>query len=219
MDPNERKGWTEIITPDDLDGHMAEIGQAETNAKLILQMLREFPLTKGGKLFIPGCGTGQMFDYVKPDELGQYEYTFSDFNPSFLKRLEQRLSRFSGMRYRIVEDDIETTHVTGHYEGILTVLLLQHIEWHKGIESMLKLTPDRMYFIIQQQDMAKHAMTVERNLRPSIREFAKIANPHLVPRNELIEYLEKKDYMLLRSYDREVPDKKVMVGLVFEKRE
>lgn len=25
MNPNEKKGWTEIITPDDLDRHMAEL--------------------------------------------------------------------------------------------------------------------------------------------------------------------------------------------------
>ena len=39
MDPGERKGWMEIITVDDLDNHMAAIGQAEANAGIVNKCL------------------------------------------------------------------------------------------------------------------------------------------------------------------------------------
>lgn len=217
MDPNERKGWTKIITPEDLDGHMADVGQAETNANLVLQMLNEFPLKEGAKLLVPGCGTGQMFDYVKPNQLGPYEYTFTDLNPNFIRKLEERISKYHNVKYQTKEDDIEATQLTGHYDGTLTVLVLQHIEWQKGIESMAGLTPERMYFIIQQQENAKHAITKERKLRPSIAQFAEIANPRLVARQELIDFLRTMDYGIVKLYGRSVPDNKIMAGLVFEK--
>jgi hypothetical protein len=218
MDSNERKGWTEIVVPEDYDSHMSEIGQAEANALLVADMFKYFPLKESASLLVPGAGTGQMFEYITPFQIGLYKFTFSDISSRLLEKLNQRLLKmYPRFRHKAVLDDIEETRLKGSYDGILTVLLLQHIEWKKGIESMVEFEPEKMYFIIQQQDNKCHAINIQRKLRPSIAEFAKIANPHLVLRQELVDYLEDKNYGLLDSYEKQVLDNKTMVGLVFEK--
>jgi hypothetical protein len=216
MDPNEFSGWTEIVTANDIDQHMASIGQAEVNAHLVAQMLQAFPLKKGSSLLIPAAGTGQMFDYVEPAQIGDYHFTFTDLNLKFLEKLEARLTG-RHLEYIATVDDIEATKLSGNYEGILSVLLLQHIDWKKGIDSMLGFSPRRMYLVIQEQTRTGHAISKERVLAPSIEKFAQIANPCLVPRKELTDYLGQRNYQLLRTYEREVPDNKSMVGLVFER--
>ncbi len=62
MDKGEKIGWTNIITADDLDTHLIDIGQAKVNASIVAQMLTDFPLNNNATLLIPGCGTGQIFD-------------------------------------------------------------------------------------------------------------------------------------------------------------
>lgn len=217
MDPNERKGWTEIIVPEEIDRYMVGIEQAETNAHLVVEMMDDFPLDNGSSLLVPGCGTGQMFDYIEPEQIGNYNFTFTDLASKFFKRLEERLSKTQDTRYVAVEDDIETTKLSDRYDGILTVLLLQHIEWKKGIDSMLKFSPSKMYFIIQEQETDKHPVAKGRKHPPSIEEFAKIAKPNPVPMEELVDYIEQSGYRLrlVKLYKRQVPDEKVMVGMVF----
>ena len=56
MDAGEKKGWMKIITADDLDGHMAAIGQAEANAGIVKPMFAECPLKPNSGLLIAGCG-------------------------------------------------------------------------------------------------------------------------------------------------------------------
>ena len=218
MNVNERKGWMEIVSPEDYDAHMEEIGQAEANAFLVAKMFKDFPLNEGASLLVPGAGTGQMFDYITPFQIGLCSFTFSDISSRLLGRLEQRLLKmYPRFRYKAVLDDIEDTRLKGPYDGILTVLLLQHIEWRKGIESMVGFNPKRMYFVIQQQENQSRAINMQRKLQPSIEEFARIANPHLVPKQELVDHLRDNNYGLLGSYEKQVPDEKTMVGLVFEK--
>ena len=217
MDANERKGWTEIITAEDLDQHMANIGQAAANAKLVVRMMRESPLKRNGRLLVPGCGTGQMFDFVEPNQIGEYFFTFTDLNPLYLEELKRRLLRFPDVDYAVNADDLEETKLRGHYDGVLAVLLLQHIEWKKGIESMLGFNPERLYLIIQEQESEGHAMTRTRDLPASIKMFSEIANPSLVLRDELTEYLGQRAYSLSETYECVVPDNKTMVGVVFTK--
>jgi hypothetical protein len=216
MDSGEKKGWTEVVTPEDLDIHMAVIGQAESNAKIILEMFSEFPLTDTSKLLVAGCGTCQMFDYFEPQKIGKVQFVFSDINPSFFEQVKKRLKKYSEIRYKLVVDDAESTKLNEKIDGILAVLLLEHIEWKKGINSFIKLNPKRMYLIIQEQNDKKGFVTTGRKLQPSIEEFSKIANPKLVDEKELTEYLKKHNYEIAKIIKKEVPDNKLMVGLVFE---
>jgi len=223
MEINERKGWLNIITAEDIDFHMADIKQAETNAYLVVQMFKEFSLKKEANLWIPGCGTCQMFDYISPFDIGSYEFTFTDLGSQFFEKAKARLSNTPNIKYVILENDIEHPELPkSHYDGVLTVLLLQHINddqggLERGLDSILRVSPYRSYFIIQEQESGL-AITKERELRSSIKTFSEIANAILVPRNKLIDYLETREYNLLKTYERSVPDKKTMVGLVFEKK-
>jgi hypothetical protein len=218
MDPGEKKGWTQVVTPEYLDIHMAVIGQAESNAKIILKMFLEFPLPNDSKLLVAGCGTCQMFDYFEPQKIGKLQFVFSDINPFFLELVKKRLKKYSKIKYKLVVDNVESSRLKEKIDGILAVLLLEHIEWKKGIDSFVKLKPKKIYLIIQEQNDRKGFVTTKRKLRPSIEEFTKIANPKLVDKKELTNYLKTFNYNLSLCINNSVPDNKLMVGLVFEKQ-
>ena len=79
------------------------------------------------------------------------DFIFTDLNPKFFEKLKNRISKFQYLKYNIFQDDIEASKVYEHYDGILMVMLLHHIEWKKGIDSILRLKPSKLYFIIQEQ--------------------------------------------------------------------
>ncbi len=220
MDPGERQGWLKIIGADDLDTHLAKIGQAQVNAGIKREMFSDYPLQPSSKLLIAGCGTAQFCDFIDPREFGEgIELTLADFNVSYLERCRERLQRFCGLNYRTVEDDIEATRLNGPYDAVLIALVLQHVEWRKALDSMISTDPNRFYIIIQEQDYSRHAVTKSRDdLSPALQRYAQVANPKLVPRNELVDFLDNKGYSMLKIYEREVPNDKVMCGLVFQKR-
>ena len=66
MDPSLRQAWTEIVTADDYEEHMASIGQAQAAAELTEHLIRSASLTASGRITIAGAGTGQMFDFLAP---------------------------------------------------------------------------------------------------------------------------------------------------------
>ncbi|MFC1752575.1 class I SAM-dependent methyltransferase [Thermoproteota archaeon] len=211
MDGRERRAWMDIIDPTELNMHIAETGQAETNAKLMELMLKEYPVKD---LLIPGCGNAQFADYVDPD-FG-CKLTLTDIRPEFL------VNAFASLRgkvegYSTGIDDIEDTKLKGPYGGIFITLVLQHVEWRKAIDSMLSLNPTNLYTIIQEQKDGRHPVTLTRKLLPSIREFSEMTSGLLVPRDGLVEHMNGCDYNLLKTYERPVPDDKVMTGLVFGK--
>jgi hypothetical protein len=217
MDSNERKGWLEVITPEELDKHMANIGQAHVNAGLVKQMFQEYPL-RGTRLLIPGCGTGQMFDYIVPADLGpQTQLTLTDINTNFLVQTERRLRKFPAPKYRLEVDNVEETKLRGKYDGVLAILVFHHVDWKKSLDSLLTLHPEQFYIIEQEQDTSKPAVTRERDLPASIRSYSDFANPSLIPRNELIGRMKHLGYNLRKVYEKQVPDNKTMVGFVFER--
>lgn len=217
MDSGERKGWTELITAEDYDYHMAAIGQAETNSKIVFEMFSEFPLPNNSRLLVAGCGTCQMFDYLEPKKLGKYKFMFSDINQSFLEVGKMRIGKFPGIKYKFIIDDIESTKINEKIDGVLAVLLLEHIDWRKGINSFVKLKPKKIYLVIQVQDDKKSFVTNGIKLRPSIEKFSKIASPKPVKEQELSNYLENEGYKLVKKIEKQVLNNKSMVGLIFEK--
>jgi SAM-dependent methyltransferase len=212
---NERKGWTEIVTPEDYDKHMAATGEASANSEMVRQMFQDYPL-RGSRLLIPGCGTGQMFDYITPDVFGSgTQLTLTDINPTFLERTRKRLRKFRGT-YEVMTDDIEDTKLTGEYGGILIVLVLHNVSWVKSLESMFRLTPRQLYIIEQEQDLSKRK-TAKRKIPESMRRYEETVKIELIPREEIINFISGKGYDLRRLYETKVPDNKTMVGYVFEK--
>ena len=105
MDSGLRHAWTQIVTGEDYDDHMARIGQAQAGADLTCQIIRSADPPSGGHVVIAGAGTGQVLDFLDPALFRTFHLTFTDLNPAFLARLAQRLVRH-GLVATVLEDDI-----------------------------------------------------------------------------------------------------------------
>jgi hypothetical protein len=214
MDANLRKAWTEVVTGADLDRHLAEVGQAEANAGLLVAMLSESSLPPDADLLLAGVGTGQLLDYAGARALAPYRLTCTDINERFLAELEDRLRKAPELRATVRIDDIEATALRGPYDAVAAILLLEHIEWRKGVAALARLDPGWMYLVIQRNEAAPEALTAHRDLAPSIRAFGAMARPTLVPESELTAFLAEAGYAIHRRYERPVRDEKTMVGLL-----
>ena len=64
MDDALRHAWTKLITAADLDDHMAQVGQARANAKVLKSMLVSSASEKSVGLLFAGAGTAQFLDYI-----------------------------------------------------------------------------------------------------------------------------------------------------------
>lgn len=216
MDSGELKVWTELIGPDDLDTHLAGIGQAQANAELVKQMFKDVPLQ--GKLLISGCGTGQLFDYILPLDLGnKLQLTLTDINYLYLERANARLSHFPGLNFDVRLDNIESTRIQDKYEGVLITLVLEHVEWMKALDSMQTLKPNTFYIIVQEQTTDEYPLTLRPELSEVWQEFSRIVKPKLIPRNDLVVYFSERSFRLVKEYERNVPNNKIMKGFIFKK--
>lgn len=218
MEENLRKAWTDIIVADELDEHLEDLGQAKVNAEIVDEMISDFQLPNGSKILMPGCGTGQIFDYLSTEIFCSHKLFFSDINQSFLDKLSERLSNSQIRDFRCYIDDIESTKISEDFDGVIPVLVLEQLEWEKAAKTLINYHPQYIYLIIQEQNQSTDTITVNVRSRESIRRFSEMANPKLVPRNDLIQYFLHNNYWFRKAYEKVVPNKKVMVGLVFEKK-
>jgi SAM-dependent methyltransferase len=215
MDSGLRRAWTEIVTPDDYEQHMAAIGQAQAAAELTGCVFDFASLPAGSRVTIAGAGTGQMFDFLDAAVFRPYRLTCTDLNPAFLARLGERLARH-GLEARIVEDDIERTALEPEPDLLLATLLLEHIDWRRGVEVFAGLRPRRCGIILQENPPGMStAVTPGRPLLPSIAKAVEAGHPALVPRGELIQAKAARGYRCLKTDVRKVADGKRLVGLLF----
>src|SRR5437016_7066943 len=149
MDPSLRAAWTQIVTADDYDEHMAGIGQAQAAAGLTRQMVQSAEPPERGRLVIAGAGTGQMFDFLDPALFRPFRLTCTDLNRAFLARLEKRLAKI-GLSATILEDDIEHTALEPGPDLLIATLLLEHIDWQPGVGVLAGLRPKCCGIIIQE---------------------------------------------------------------------
>jgi SAM-dependent methyltransferase len=214
VDPNLFRAWTEIVTADDYEEHMAAIGQAQAAAELTRHLIQAAALRHGGRIAIAGAGTGQMFDYLSPEIFRPYRLTFADLNPAFLARLRERLVTL-GLEAETVEDDIERTALAPRPDLLIATLLLEHIDWRRGVEAFAGLRPGSCGIIIQENppDM-NTAVTPGRRLPPSLAKAVENAHPALVPRDRLIAAMAAHGYACRDSAVRDVPDGKRLVALL-----
>lgn len=196
---------------------MDDLGQAEVNAEIVGKMVEDFLLPKGSKILMPGCGTGQIFDYLSPNLFKEYEMVFTDINLEFLEKLSGRLSDTPIGHFRCHVDDLESTHLDEEFDGIIPVLVLEQLDWNKALKTLIEYKPQYIYLIIQEQWDGVETITVNVKSRESILKFSEMANPQLVPRDRLIKCLSESHYHLSKTYEREVPNSKRMVGLVFRR--
>ena len=216
MDPGLRRAWTEIVTTDDYDGHMASIGQAQAAAELTGWIIQAARLPAGARITIAGAGTGQMFDLLDPTVFHPYRLTCADLNPVFLERLRSRLTA-RGLEAEVVEDDFEQTALEPRPDLLLATLLLEHIDWRRGVQAIAGLRPAGCGIVLQENPPnMTTAVTPGRRLLPSIAKAIEVGRPTLVPGEELISATIAQGYQSPAIASREVADGKRLVGLLFK---
>ena len=212
-----RRAWTEIVTAEDYEKHMAAIGQAQAAADLTRHAFELAGLAEGARVVIAGAGTGQMLDYLDPAPFRPYRLTCTDLNPAFLARLSERLAR-CGLHAEVLEDDIERTAIKPEPDLLLATLLLEHIDWRRGVDVFAGLRPRRCAVIIQENPPGMtSAVTPGRRVPPSIERAMATAHTTLVPRGELEVAFAAHGYECLESRAHDVADGKRLLALCFAK--
>ena len=112
---------------------------AEANAFLLRDLLEGV----AGRVLIAGAGTGQMFPYLPADFLAACQVTCSDVNPVFLERLRERFA------CQTVVDDIEDSRLLPGFAAIAVVLVLEHVDWRRALDSLVRLQPEQLVLIVQ----------------------------------------------------------------------
>jgi hypothetical protein len=200
-----KKYWKDIVEAEDYDAHMIEAGPG------FYQCLPG----QNNAEHIPGCGTGQMFEFLRPMDIGNLKYIFSDIKPEFLKKLTARIPR--GTNFRTVVDDLEQSSIHEKVEGVLIVLVLQHIGWQQALDNVVSTQPKRIYLIEQEQDATDKEINEYRQLRPTIKKFSDLAKTELINRQDLEVYMNAHGYKLVWQKTEPVPFKKRMFGIVFQR--
>jgi hypothetical protein len=213
-----RRAWTDVVTADDYDAHMAAIGQAQAAAQLTGYLMESARLRPGSRISFAGAGTGQVLDFLDAGAFRPYRLVFSDLNPNFLAVLRARLTRL-GLTAKVVEDDIEETRLEPNPDLVVASLLLEQIDWPKGVAALAELRPGSCGIIIQENpDGMSTPLTPGRSLPPSIAEAARMAEGSLVGRQELVTSMSRKGYACCDSACREVADGKRLLGLLFARQ-
>src|SRR5512139_2279081 len=110
MKPSLREVWRAQISADDYDAHMAAVGQAQANARLVERFIERW-LTPPARILVAGAGTGQMFDYARRELFDGFALTCTDLSAGLLTRLEQRLAGRRLTNVTTVVDDLEQTQL------------------------------------------------------------------------------------------------------------
>lgn len=206
-----RDAWTTTVQVKDYEAHMAAIGQAQANAAHIRDFLSRAAEPEA-RILIAGAGTGQMFDFLSPGLFAPYQTCFTDINPRFLACLRQRCPGAV-----CVADDLERSSLQGPFHAAAAVLVLEHIDWRKGLDTLVRLRPRYLFLVLQCNPAGlTTAVTPTRVLPGTMQVFAH-AHPSLVDKNEAATHLQRFGYALIEEWPRQVLDSKVMLGLLFER--
>jgi 2-polyprenyl-3-methyl-5-hydroxy-6-metoxy-1,4-benzoquinol methylase len=207
-----RDAWLTRIDPDDYEQHMAAAGQAQANASLLGDFLRDSPPPAGSPILFAGAGTGQLFDYMRPEALASYDVTFADINPVYLVRLAARTQT---TRRRIAIDDIENPILRGPFDLIVAILVLEHVDWRRVVAAMCRRCEATIFTVIQQTPTSQHptgepvgTMSILRDLRPQ----------SIDPESLAAEFATH-GFALHHTSARPVPGNKTMLAMKFQNRD
>jgi len=180
-------------------------------------MISDFPIINM-KILVPGCGTGQIFDYLNLKQLSDSNLTFTDINKEYLEKLNPKLKKIQKISYKIIVDDIETTKIQEEFDSCILILILEHTEWEKVIKNILNFRVNSFYIIIQKQNKNKQIVISYKDVPKSITKFSTTAKYHLINVSEIKLYFKKEEFNLLKEYGEKVIDNKEMIGLFFSKQ-
>ncbi len=180
----------------DYERHMANIGQAQANARLTADWLARLGPTE--PVCFAGCGPGQMLDYLPPDILRGRRLVFTDIHPDFLAASEARLSAL-GLEGTMLQDDLEATTLTDAPPNAVLVLVLEHCAWRQAIQSLAQWRCQRILVVIQENppDVAT-AVTPGIEVPRTMQVFRDSARPHLIPLADLRQAMAAAGFGLER---------------------
>jgi|SRR5579864_665736 len=208
-----REAWTTIVRPDDYETHMATIGQAQANAKLVEEYFANAPLNAGDSILVMGAGTGQMFNFVSHEFLLPYQTTFSDINAAYLKWLSERLKNAENLRFETVVDDVEQSQLTKTFSLVLAVLVLEHVDWRKAVATLCRLSGNAVFVVIQENPPNLPGAYTP-NRPGTMKIFAEV-HPTLIPSAQLEAEFNSHAFRKNYAAERTVADGKKMIALGF----
>jgi hypothetical protein len=139
-----------------------------------------------------------MLDFVDAALFHRFRMIFTDLNRSFSPAWGQ-------LSATILKDDIEHTALEPGRISFKT-LLLEHIDWRRGVEVFTRLRPATCGIIVQENPRGiTSAVTPGRRIPPSIAEAIEIAHPTLVPIEDLLAAFEDCGYKCRSSYAQRSP--------------
>ncbi len=213
MERSLKHAWAEIIQAEDYEQHMSNVGQAQANAELVMDLLEASQLITGDRVLFAGAGPGQMFDFVSHEFLLPYEVTFTDINARFLDRLKRRVTQAGLTRFTVEIDDIEATRLKGPFAAAVVVLVLEHVDWRRALGQLVALKCRWLFLIIQRNPAEMETMVApNRKLIGSLKEASEGEKPTLLEEIELTGHLESLGFRLERSQNRAVLDGKRCVA-------
>jgi hypothetical protein len=207
-----REAWTTIIQAKDYEEHMAAVGQAQANAKLVAEYVEAHPPGAGASVLFVGAGTGQMFEFVSPTILLPYQTTFADINAAYLACLGERLRGAEGLRYSTVVDDVEKTCLNPGFHTVLAVLLLEHVNWRKGVSTIAALASQRAFVIIQENPATLATAITPKGEIPGTMKILTEVHPTLISRDKLVGEFTRYGFELCYSAEKIVADDKRMLA-------
>lgn len=215
MDEHLRAAWTQIVTADDYEQHMAAVGQAQAGAALTQYLVQSAQLPAGARIVIIGAGTGQMLDFLDPALLRPFQIVCTDLNPDFLHRLKQRLAAHA-IEATVIQDDIEQTTLEPGADLLLATLLLEQIDWRRGVNILAALRPAHCGIISQEnpRDMAS-VLTPGRRVPASLAKAMESAHPVLIPHADLVSEFEATGYRAGAIRAEDVADNKRLIATLF----
>lgn len=218
VEPTLKESWSQIITVEDYEGHMAEIGQAKANALIVQNFMLELEVKPKDRILFAGAGPGQMFDYIPQKTFGGGHIVFTDINERFLTRLEERAKQEGLTNFEVVLDDVEDPQVKGPFDLVVLVLVLEHVQWRKALAKLAQLPASAFLIVVQENPVGlASAVSPQRVLRPSLQEAMKGQHAELVDQSELITEMGTVGFTVLKTDRESVADGKTMCGFVFSR--
>ncbi len=205
-----REAWARTIRAADYDAHMMAVGQAQVNAELVAELLRDRPPQADARVLFVGAGTGQMFDFISAEILRPFVTTFADINREYLEKLRERLAPFRGLRFETFLDDIEDSQLAPGFALAIAVLVLEHVDWRKAVACLCRLSSERVFIVLQENPPgAAHPMT-----RPPVGTMEVLGCIHtrLLAPADVDEEFCRNAFRLVWRCERAVPDEKKMLA-------
>jgi hypothetical protein len=104
----------------------------------------------------------------------------------------------------------------GAFDVAVLILVLEQIDWRRGLRDMISLPATQLCIVIQQNPIGlAPAISPQRALNASMHAFTQVAQPRLIVADELIDFLRVAGYEIIDRHEHAVPDNKTMVGMIF----